>query len=133
MNSLQNLVAAQVKASQAAAAPVVAGQAFTQRILCLSTAHVPEETSHALFDDEDFSEETIHDILSIDPLEHGWLIWISSDKNIGEANEQTVDEHGHAELAALLKLARENGFTYLKLDSDGPTLPAELGFPTFEW
>lgn len=103
---------------------------FTQRILVASTSHYPHHTELALFDDEN---DPLHTLVSLDALSHGWLVYITDDPSVGAETEIGIVEMGHPELAGLMKLAREQGFDFLKLDPDGIPLPEELGFATFNW
>ena len=102
---------------------------FTQKMLVVSTRHYPLETERAIFDDE--SAESICSVLSIDPLEYGWLIYVTEDKEIVKFQADTLASD-HPALMRLMKLAHDNGFAYLKLDKDGLTLPEELGFEIFD-
>ncbi len=98
---------------------------YTQKTLVVSTAHYTKQTELALLDEG----SDLRAILSVDPLEYGWLIYVSDDADY--VKEQTGG--GHAELARLIQLAHDNGFSHLNLDTDGAILPKELGFPMFDW
>jgi hypothetical protein len=104
---------------------LLSGPEFTQRTLVVSTCHYPPKTERAFFDDED---EPIHSVISVDSLECGWMIYISDDT----AYEEELEKE-HPELSALIKLARENGFSHLRFNCDALKLPECLGFPVFDW
>ena len=108
----------------------------TEKVLNISTAHIPERTAQALGTGTEFTstDSAFHACLVADLWDkisytpwavYGWIIWAGHD----------VDEikGEHPELARLMQFAVEYGYTYLKLDCDAEQLPESLGFPTFEW
>lgn len=103
---------------------------YMQKILVVSTAHYPHHTELALFDDEN---DPLHSVITVDALSHGWQVLVTDEPEAGQEEEEAVASLGHGELAGLMKLARVNGFNFIKLDPDALALPQELGFPVFNW
>lgn len=102
---------------------------FTQKVLVVSTCHVPEKTNEAL------STMESHGLcfLSTDEIEFGHLIYVTDDKVILRESVDGCEKCGHTELGKLIALAAANGFNLLRLDRDGAILPEILGFATFNW
>ena len=100
----------------------------TEKVLNISTAHIPVRTAEALGTGTEFTstDSAFHACLVADLWDKiGWIIWAGHD--VDEIKEE------HPELARLMQFAVEYGYTYLKLDCDAEQLPESLGFPTFEW
>lgn len=95
---------------------------FTQSVLELSTAHIPERTAIALGEGAACAHAALWGRLSYTPWhEYGWFICTDG---------YSLVEEDHPELAAMLEFAGDHGFGFLRLDSDAREYP---GLPTFEW
>lgn len=93
-----------------------------EKILNVSTGHIPKHTADALGSPESKDKPQLWDTLSyVYYHEYGWIIFADANAEIRES---------HKELADLLIFAKNNGATYLKLDCDAETLD---GIPTFDW
>lgn len=88
-----------------------------ERVLCVATNQVPEETIHALLHDDGSSE-----LPAAMRWEHGFQVWVDEDY-----------QEPHTELAALLRYAKAKGCQWVRLDCDGDLLPESAGLPSFEW
>ncbi|WP_425952936.1 hypothetical protein [Ralstonia pseudosolanacearum] len=96
-----------------------------EKIVVLSTAHIPERTAKALGDiTEKVDDAELWNVLSyVHWHEHGWIIYVSEDA------EDAVRE-AHPELAHLIALCVQAGATYLQLDNAAVTVE---GLPVFAW
>lgn len=103
---------------------------YLQKILCISTGHVPKATDEAL---GRYTSSLRQAILTAEKINYGHLISLPSQGVDLVDLCESVSGVGHPELALLVKLASDSGFTHLRLDSDGLELPKQLNFPTFEW
>jgi hypothetical protein len=98
---------------------------FIERIVTLSTDHIPKHTADALGQcREDCVGADLWGHFNYEPwCEYGWIIWVESVDCEGELAD-------HPELAALMAMCAERRIQWLRLDCDAPPHP-EL--PTFEW
>lgn len=98
----------------------------TRKALNISTAHIPMHTNAALCDDESDEPDALSASLSYSPVDGCWFIYISE-------HHATLKHPEHPELEALIELAYHLRYDFLILDCDADRLPAELGYPVFEW
>jgi hypothetical protein len=100
-------------------------QVKTEKLLDLSTSHIPRKTSIALGEDQNTpSASELWGLLSYTHWHsHGWIIFCSEEA-------ATMIREAHPELADLMTLALQHGAVYLKLDGDAPQ---QEGVPTFDW
>lgn len=95
-----------------------------QKMLELSTCHIPKHTSEALGSQGTEGVPALwNEISYVHYLEYGWIIFCSSEAPDGWDLQ-------HPELANLIKIAHDLGASYLKLDCDALTAQ---GLPTFDW
>lgn len=93
-------------------------------MLELSTAHIPRRSAEALGDAGNPGTPPLWNVISyVHFPEYGWIIYCGS-----PPPEELQQDH--PELGNLMKVAKENGALYLKLDCDA--LKA-AGLPTFDW
>lgn len=96
----------------------------TFTVLDISTAHITAETADAL--GQDMKPGRLWNTVNyLHWHEYGWIIYIGDDDDIAY-----LSESGFSDLAACMRLAKEAGCQYLKLDCDGTTVE-EL--PTYVW
>lgn len=93
-------------------------------MLELSTAHIPRHTAEALGDSGMPESPALWDLISYVHFHtYGWIIYCGSP--LPEELQQV-----HPDLGNLMKVAKESGALYLKLDCDA--VKAE-GLPLFDW
>lgn len=93
------------------------------KILTLGTAHITEKTADMLAQESELNvmRLTVYNKWS-DSEEYGWFIYLNDDpKDNGPIPR---------DLAACIKLAKDNGCGILCLDCEGPTIPI---LKTFSW
>lgn len=95
------------------------------KVLDVSTAHIPEATNTALL----YGMSELNGILPMTNWsDYGWIIWTGGAPDSLDAFGEIAEQH--PELANLIRLCQDNGILYLQLDCDGEQID---GFPTFEW
>ena len=88
-----------------------------ERVLVLSTAHLPERLgSEGLSSVEGVAADKLH---------YGWLVWVAD-----EADMDDVPAEDRAVLSAIFDFAREHGVDRIRFDCDTDMFP---GLRTFEW
>ena len=93
---------------------------YSMRCLEVSTAHVPRATAVEL-------ESGRWEGFYVHWKKYGWIF------PLDETQIEAARSTGHAELAALMELAVEVNYGYLRLDADALTLPEAIGLPEFDW
>lgn len=93
------------------------------KMLTISTAHIPKHTAEALGGLSDHLEAKLHEDVMYTPwCDYGWVFWASQETGMFE------DEH--PELAAVLRFAHNYGCDFVRLDCDANPIEA---LPTFDW
>lgn len=93
---------------------------YSMRCLEASTAHIPRATASEL-------EEGRWEGFYVPWRDCGWIM------PVYDTQIEAARFAGHKELAELMQLALEAGFSYLRLDKDALGLPEAFGLPTFDW
>lgn len=86
------------------------------KTLVVSTGHITKE-------DSEFLSVPHPSSLIIYPMgDYGWWIFVGERgmRDCDMSDEEVIDEGGSEDLVRLIKLAREQGCTWLMLDRDGP-------------
>jgi len=100
-----------------------------QHTLILTTGHVREETSQALFDSDGMlsdSENASVGLASVYELgEYGWLLHV-----LEECSPEDLRRNELSDLANIVELARSLGCDWIRLDRDGPTYES---LPKYDW
>lgn len=106
-------------------APLVNLSQYVEKMVCVTTGHIPLHTAEALGQDQGKSGEPAlwNDISYVFFHEYGWIVHVSEDA------ASTVKQ-AHPELANLIELCIKQGIAYLRLDSDGLHVD---GLQAFEW
>lgn len=96
-----------------------------QKMVDISTAHIPAHTAQALGHDAEYPSraDLFNKLVYTHWSNYGWIICCTCDNP-----EDTMNEH--PELAKLMSLCIEQGVEFLKLDCDAEKIK---GLPTFEW
>lgn len=93
-----------------------AASAAIEPVLCVSTAHIPQEFAQALDRGEQLSG-----LLTVFRNEYGWVLYIGEDEE-GELVPK--------QLSAITEAAKRLGTAYLRFDADGMEVE---GLPTYHW
>jgi len=93
------------------------------KMLTISTAHIPKHTADALGGLPDHQNAKLYPEVVYTPwMGYGWVFIAGQDTGLLE------DEH--PELAAVLRFAHNYGCDFVRLDCDANPIEA---LPTFEW
>lgn len=87
-----------------------------QKVLVLSTGHIPMKDMEALYEDAD--KVIGIPTLIVDPFRYGFYIYVNLDENEPKVEDEANWPYSEA-LKKLIKLARSLDCNYLKFDQDG--------------
>jgi len=105
--------------------PKISEKPEIEKSLVVSTAHISEQDKDHL---ETEAETNTAPTLVVYKYEYGYIIFVGS--SIEEIIDDGLTETYSLALCNLIKLAKDNGCTYLKLDCDG-IIYEDL--KTFDW
>jgi hypothetical protein len=106
-----------------------------QRVLVLSTAHLPQWIAEGLdgMSGGQVSEEVADKLagVSFDRLEYGYLVYVSYSGSDGRRRDDDgLDAQHPEEMRPAMKLARAHDCDYIRYDSDGPKI---AGLQVWDW